>query len=458
MDRIAGLNAALGAENTLGYSGRITRVAGMIIEGVLPSARIGSVCRLEPPGAPPIMAQVVGLRDGRAIMMPLGPLSGLSADTPIVMTSQQWSLDLGDGVLGRVLDGLGRPIDGRGPLKAVSPHIPDDAPINPLARRTIDTPLDLGVAAINGLITAGEGQRIAILAGAGVGKSTLLAMMARHTRADVAVIALIGERGREVQEFVERDLALFTGEQRTVVVAATSDQPAAMRIRGAVTATAIAEYFRDQGKRVLLMMDSLTRVVMAQREVGLSVGEPPATRGYPPSAFAVIPALCERAGVTEKGSITGIYTTLVEADDLNDPVGDAVRATTDGHIVLSRELAEAGQFPAIDVTKSLSRVMRQVTTPEHQQAAQMFRTMLVDCASASDLLSLGAYRPGTNPSYDRALAMAPKTKDFLVQNAEEGVSMEAAIADLGRLEAMAAEPPRAGTERRAPGAQAYARN
>lgn len=421
--------------DTFRYLGRVTRVMGTIIEGVLPQARIGATCSITPCGGASIRAEIVALTDGRAMLMPLGSLQGVHAGAAIEMTSDQSSITIGTDCLGRVLDALGRPIDGgpemsagqRWPLQKAAPH--------PLRRQGIKHPLDLGVRAVNGLLTIGEGQRIAIAAGAGVGKSTLLGMMARHTQADVSVIALIGERGREVQEFVAEELRV--GEQlggRIVVVASTSDEPASMRLRAAFTATAIAEYFRDvHGARVLLMMDSLSRVVMAQREIGLSVGELPATRGYPPSAFAVIPSLLERAGMGERGSITAVYTTLFEGGDEIDPVSDAVRATTDGHIVLSRQLAERGVYPAIDVGKSISRVMRQVTQDEHRELAETFRVLLHDLQEVQELVNLGAYTHGSNPAYDRALEYGPRLLDFLRQAPDASYNMEESIAQLRAL-------------------------
>lgn len=431
------VNALLGQirqTDTFKYQGRVTRVVGMMVEGILPNASIGETCSLLPTNRPPVLAEIVGLADGRALMMPLGTSHGLTVGTPITRTYGDHQLTVGPGVLGRVLDGLGRPIDGRGDLADVVFIEPPRQTMNPLKRRPITKTLDLGVRAINGLLTLGEGQRIAIVAGAGVGKSTLLGMMARNTDADVAVVALIGERGREVQEFVENDLKMgHGGAQHVCVVAATGDESPAMRLRAAFTANAIAEYFRSKGLRVLLLMDSLTRVVMAQREVGLSVGEPPATRGYPPSAFAVIPRLLERAGMGETGSITAIYTTLVEGDDPDDPVGDAVRGTTDGHIVLSRKLAQMGQYPAIDVTQSVSRLMRNIVPPDHFLVAQKFRELLVDMQGADELVSLGAYRRGTNPRYDMALNMAPRLRSYLAQAPEDVVGLSKSVLALKEL-------------------------
>ncbi|QDG51332.1 FliI/YscN family ATPase [Persicimonas caeni] len=421
----------LGNLDTLRYVGKVTRVVGMMVEGVMPNASIGATCQLEPPNAPPVLAEVVGLKDGKVIMMPLGPRRGLTVGTRMTMASGQAALQVGPGCLGRVLDGLGRPIDEKGPLDDVDQIPLAREPINPLRRSAIDRPMDFGIRAINGLLTIGEGQRVTVMAGTGVGKSTLLGMMARNARADVVVVALIGERGREVQEFVERDLQLSNvSADRVTVVAATSDESAALRLRAAFTATAIAEHFRNHGKRVLLLMDSLTRVVMAQREIGLSVGEPPAQRGYPPSAFAIIPSLLERAGTNERGSITAVYTTLIQGEDEEDPVADAVRGTVDGHIVLSRRLAEAGQYPAIDVARSLSRVMPQISEPEHQQAGREFRTLLNDFREVDDLMSLGAYQKGSNPRYDRALEMAGSLRGYISQRPDEVVSVDTAIDEL----------------------------
>ncbi|MFT4704476.1 MAG: flagellum-specific ATP synthase, partial [Bradymonadia bacterium] len=425
------------------FTGHVTRVVGMAIEAILPRARIGSLCRIEPLGSPVIHAEVVGFRDDQVLLMPLGRLAGLSVGTRVVLEATAHQTMVGDGCLGRVVDGLGRPIDGGPEIRDAEPYSPPSAPISPFARRGISTPMDLGVRAINGLMTSGEGQRLAVLAGAGVGKSTLLGMMARHTAADVAVVAMIGERGGEVQKFVKDDLFRCDVDAgRIIVVAATSDEPPAMRLRAAFTATTIAEYFRDRGQRVLLLMDSLTRVVMAQREIGLSIGEPPATRGYPPSAFALIPTLLERAGTTESGSITGIYTTLVEGDDsIADPVGDAVRATTDGHIVLSRDLAERGVYPAIDVSKSLSRSMNDLVTEEHADAARIVRGVIRDLESAEELQSLGAYRPGQQREYDAAIAAKPALRDYLTQSLDAKACFSSSVSALTELAAATAVQP-----------------
>jgi flagellum-specific ATP synthase len=434
MTELVAISERLETADTLSYRGKVTSVRGLLIRGDLPNASIGTTCRLDPPSGPPVWADVVGLDGSRVVMMPLSQPTGLTAGTPITVTGQGRQLELGDGVLGRVLDGIGAPMDGKGPLENVDRVTMTPRPINPMDRKPISRPFDVGVRAINGLMTLGEGQRVSIMASAGVGKSTLLAMMARNARADVVVLGLIGERGREVREFIERDLEMGSdSSRRVVVVAATSDESAAMRLRAAHTATSVAEYFRDKSKRVLLLMDSLTRVVMAQREIGLSVGEPPATRGYPPSAFAVIPQLLERAGNNDRGSITAIYTTLFEANDHDDPIADAVRGTADGHIVLSRELAEKGQYPAIDVLGSLSRVMSHVTDEKHQQRAARFRELLADFRSADELRSLGAYEMGTNPRYDRAIRVAPQLRAFIAQRPDEHAGLDEVTHELVKL-------------------------
>lgn len=420
--------------DTFQYGGKVTRVVGMLVEGVLPNARIGATCRFEVPHGEDILAEVVGLKEDRAVLMPLGQKRGLTVGTPIKMTSGEVKLKVGRGCLGRVLDGLGNPIDGKGRLRQVDTTTIRREPLNPLNRRMLGNPIDLGVRAINGLLTVAEGQRMAVISSAGVGKSTLLGMMARNTSADVIVVGLIGERGREVREFVERDLNLAEMDSdRISVVAATSDQSPALRLRAAFAATTIAEHFRDQGQRVLLLMDSLTRVVRAQREIGLSVGEPPATRGYPPSAFSVIPNLVERTGAHKDGSITAIYTTLIEGDEADDPVSEAVRATTDGHITLSRELAEAGQYPAIDITKSISRMMEQVVDSQHLEAARDFRATVHNYREAEELVNLGAYERGSNPEFDRALAKSDDLREYLTQLPSETVSLEESVEQLRDL-------------------------
>lgn len=401
-------------------NGKVLRAAGLLVDATLPGARLGMAVRLMIPGHDGgVPAEVVSIADGVASLMPLLGVPGLTTGTEVRPVIDDQTIGVGAQLVGRVIDGWGHPIDGGPPIHDTARYPLQPPPLNPMERGLIEQPLPLGIVAVDGLLTSGEGQRVAILAGAGVGKSTLLGMMARHTAADVTVVGLIGERSREVKRFVDVDLG-EEGRRRTVVVAATSNTAAALRIRAARTATAVAEYFRDQGMRVLLLMDSLTRVAMAQRELGLATGEPPTTRGYPPSAFAIIPQLLERAGMgVGGGSITGFYTALLEGDDLGDPIGDAIRATTDGHIVLSRRLAERGHFPAIDVLSSTSRVMPEVVTADHRDAAAAIRRSLADLREVEELLALGAYERGSVARFDRALTFADEILGTLRQPAGE---------------------------------------
>ncbi len=402
-------------------SGRVTRVAGLLVEGSLPGARLGMVCRLKLPGMAldeAVPAEVVALGHDRTVsLMPLGGVTGIRTGTEICTTNEEPAVVVGNALLGRVLDGWGEPIDGKGPVtRAPLPerYLLDPPPLNPLQRGAVDKPLSVGVRVIDGMLTCGQGQRMAILAGAGVGKSTLLGMMCRNTDADVTVMALIGERSREVKRFVDHDLGPG-GLKRSVVVAAVSDQAPALRVRAARVA-------------VLLLVDSLSRVAMAQRELGLAVGEPPATRGYPPSSFAIIPRLLERAGPgIGSGSITAFYTTLLEADDLGDPIGDAVRATTDGHIVLSRQLADRGQFPAVHVLQSSSRVMGDIASPEHIEAARRVRALLADYDEVEELVTLGAYKAGSQPRYDRALEAQADIARWRVQAEDESADLSESV-------------------------------
>jgi len=397
-------------------SGKITKVVGFLMEGYLPGATLGSICDVYPNnGDAAFSAEVVGFRDKSVLLMPLGELRGVGMGARIVMARREATVKVGPSLLGRVLNGLGDPIDSKGDLNAFDELSIYSDVENPLSRPPIRQQLDLGVKCINGLLTIGMGQRIGIMAGSGVGKSVLLGMMARSTKADVNVIALIGERGREVREFIEHDLGP-EGIKRSVIICATSDQSPLVRMRGAFVATAISEYFCNQGKNVLLMMDSMTRFSMAQREIGLSTGEPPATKGYTPSVFSLMPKLLERAGIFEKrGSITGLYTVLVEGDDMDEPIADAVRSIVDGHIVLSRSIAQRGHYPAIDVLQSTSRVMNNVVSPEHMEIARMFREALATYREAEDLINIGAYRQGSNPKIDRAIALHDAMDDFLRQ-------------------------------------------
>ncbi|WP_413582657.1 FliI/YscN family ATPase [Bdellovibrio sp. HCB288] len=401
-------------------SGKVTEVNGMLIKGYLPGASVGSVVQIIPAGLDrSFLAEVVGFKDKHVLMMALNDMRGVALGSKIVLSRQIATVRAGDELLGRVVDGLGRPLDNKGEIENFR-EVPLYSEIrNPLERQPIREPLDVGIRAINGALTAGLGQRVAIMAGSGVGKSVLLGMMARNTTADVNVIAMIGERGREVREFIEHDLGP-EGMARSVVVCVTSDQSPLLRMRGAYVATAMAEYFSAQGKNVLLMMDSVTRFAMAQREIGLSTGEPPSQKGYTPSVFATLPKLLERAGNFEgEGSITGFYTTLVEGDDMNDPIGDSVRSIVDGHIVLSRALAARGHYPAIDVMQSASRVMKAVSSSEHVRLAQKLKETLAVYKDAEDLINIGAYKPGSNPKIDRSVKVIDQVNDFLKQRVED---------------------------------------
>jgi flagellum-specific ATP synthase len=411
--------------------GRVIGAAGLIIESAGPKAKVGELCYIEGDGGR-IPAEVVGFRNDRILLMPLAELDGLRPGWQVYATGGPLQAPIGEGLLGRVIDGLGNPIDGQGPLAVEARRPVAGLPPAPLARQRIRQPMSLGVRSLDGLLTVGKGQRIGIFAGSGVGKSTLLGMVARSAKADCNVIALIGERGREVREFIERDLG-EEGLKRSVVVVATSEQPALVRIRAALAATAIAEHFRDQGRDVILMMDSITRLAQAQREVGLSVGEPPATRGYTPSVFTLLPRVLERSGNGAVGSVTGIYTVLVDGDDMNEPVADAVRGILDGHVVLSRKLAQAGHFPAVDILASISRVMPEVTSPEHQELARKFRQLLAAYKETEDLINIGAYQKGSNPLVDEAIRKLPELRRYLTQRTDESSDLNEAIEGLKAL-------------------------
>lgn len=397
-------------------TGKVTQVVGLVIESQGPTVSVGELCYITPktPNAEPIPAEVVGFREGFVMLMPIGEMQGVGPGCEVVAAQKMLQVKVGEELLGRVLDGLGNPMDDLGPITSKIEYPLQAPPPPPLTRPRINQSLYVGVRAVDGLITMGDGQRIGIMAGSGVGKSTLLSMIARNTEADISVIALVGERGREVRDFIERDLG-EEGLKRSVVVVATSDQPALVRIKGAMTGTAIAEYFRDQGHKVILMMDSVTRFAMAQREVGLTIGEPPATRGYTPSVFALLPRLLERAGTSDRGSITGIYTVLVDGDDMNEPIADAVRSILDGHIVLSRAIAAQNHFPAIDVLASVSRVMNEVVSKEHLQAAQNMRALMAVYKDAEDLIHIGAYVKGSSKRIDAAVAKIDSINEFLCQ-------------------------------------------
>jgi len=414
--------------NPFSINGRVTRVVGLVIEGEGPGISIGGVCRVSPRGMDRhFHAEVVGFKENKVLMMPLGDLRGIEPGCEIQVEEETASVGVGETFLGRVVDPYGHPIDERGPLHPEATYPLYAEPINPLHRRRITQPLNVGIRAINGILTVGKGQRMGIFSGSGVGKSTLMGMIARYTGADVSVIGLIGERGREVREFIERDLG-EEGLKRSVVVVATSDMPPLVRIRAAYMATVIAEYFRDKGKDVVLMMDSITRFAMAQREIGLSIGEPPTTRGYTPSVFALLPKLLERSGMNRSsGSITAFYTVLVEGDDFNEPISDSVRSILDGHIMLTRTLAERGHYPAIDPLKSVSRVMGDVVDKSHKEMARKIIDILATYRKAEDLINIGAYVAGSNPKIDYAIRMIEAVNAYLAQPVEEGVDSETSI-------------------------------
>ncbi len=401
--------------------GKVSKIVGLTIESIGPEAKLNDMCKIHFPNSPEkdgAICEVVGFRDNRLVLMPYDPIDGIGPGCIVENLGHPLSIMVGEHLLNHCLDGIGRITDGD-PVVVSGRNCPIEAlPPDPMKRKIIDEVLQLGVKAVDGLITVGKGQRIGIFAGSGVGKSTLMGMFARNTNADINVIALIGERGREVREFIERDLGP-EGMARSVVVIATSDKPALIRNKAAKTATAIAEYFRDQGKDVLLMMDSLTRFCMAQREIGLASGEPPVTRGYPPSVYAEMPKLLERAGTSSKGSITGLYTVLVDGDDFNEPITDTARGILDGHIVLSRKLAQKNQYPAIDVLASISRVMSSIASPEHKKVAGEFKNALAVYAEAEDLINIGAYKKGSNPEIDNSIAKIGKIIDFIKQDTHD---------------------------------------
>jgi flagellum-specific ATP synthase len=407
--------------------GKVNQVVGLVIEGKGPIASVGDAALIYPvDGTLPIDAEVVGFKDGKTLLMPLGDLRGVGIGSKILSRKQAVNTLAGKGLLGRVIDGLGNPIDGKGPINCsdVIPIYRDT--VNPMKKKRINEPLDLGIRSMNGLLTCGKGQRIGIFAGSGVGKSVLLGMIARHTEADINVIGLIGERGREVREFIERDLG--EGIERSVVIVATSDQPPLIRVRGAFLTIAIAEYFRDKSNDVLLMMDSLTRFSMAQREVGLAIGEPPTSKGYTPSVFSLLAKLLERAGNgEEEGTMTAIYTVLVEGDDLDDPIADSSRAILDGHVVLSRRLSDMNHYPPIDVLKSISRIMKDIVSKEQIEYSSKIVEILSEYDRAEDLINIGAYNPGSNKKIDYAISMIDKARAFLTQNVDQKVTLEDAF-------------------------------
>ncbi|MEX2196712.1 MAG: FliI/YscN family ATPase [Thermoleophilaceae bacterium] len=422
---LAGAGDAVRRADLQRRHGRVRDLIGLVVEATGVEAEVGEVCMVETGrDQPPVPAEVVGFRGSRTLLMPLGDMHGIGPGKPVTATGEPFRVNAGDGLLGRVVNGLAQPIDGLGPLPPGRPRSTIARPPDPLERPRITERVALGVRALDTLVPCGRGQRLGIFAGSGVGKSSLLGMIARSTSADVNVIALVGERGREVREFVERDLG--DALERSVVVVATSDEPALVRIKAAFAATAIAEHFRDEGAHVMLMMDSVTRFAMAQREVGLAIGEPPATRGYTPSVFALLPRLLERSGTAPKGSITGLYTVLVDGDDMNEPIADAVRSILDGHCVLTRRLAHAGHYPAIDVLQSVSRLQSEIAPDGTQAAGQEVRRLLAAYREKEDLISIGAYQGGTDPAVDAAIALRPRIDAFLRQRAEDGSDLAAA--------------------------------
>ncbi|WP_109127400.1 flagellar protein export ATPase FliI [Dyella sp. C11] len=436
-ERLARRRARAVGARTLTVEGRLRRVVGLTLEAEGCEAPLGARCLVTTADGSELETEVVGFADERLLLMPVTEMHGVLPNARVRPCAHAGGLPVGNALLGRVIGADGVPLDGMGPLDTDEHALLKNEPINPMARKPIDTPLDTGVRAINSLLTVGRGQRLGLFAGSGVGKSTLLGMMTRYTDADVVVVGLIGERGREVKEFVEHTLGP-EGRARSVIVAAPADAPPLKRLRGAQYATAIAEWFRDRGQRVLLLMDSITRYAQAQREIALAIGEPPATKGYPPSVFAMLPALVERAGndAEGRGSITAFYTVLTEGDDYrHDPIADASRAILDGHIVLSRDLAEAGHYPAIDIEASISRVMPAVVKREHLRAAQRFRQVYSAYRQQRDLIAVGAYQKGSDPQVDHAIAMWPRLRDFLQQEVDDPTTLIAAIGGLETLTA-----------------------
>lgn len=412
---------------TIAIRGKVDKVIGMTVEAVGLTAGIGEICKIHTVDGRVIMSEVIGFRDEKLIIVCYGDLYGIAPGSLMESTGEVLQVCVGDALRGRILDGLGKPIDGLGPLNLTEKYPVSGAPSNPLARPRIHKAINMGVKALDGLLTCGEGQRMGIFAGSGVGKSTLLGMIAQNVTSDINVIALIGERGREVREFIERDLG-EEGMRRSVVVVATSDQPAMVRLKCASVATAIAEYFRDRGQKVVLMMDSLTRFAMAQREIGLAAGEPPVARGYTPSVYTLLPKLLERSGNFKTGSITALYTVLVEGDDDNEPISDTVRGILDGHIVLSRAIAMRNHYPAIDILASISRVMPDIVGEEHLWLAAKMRKVMSLYYQNYDLISIGAYKNGTNPDLDEAITRMPKINEFLTQKKETDFSYEETLA------------------------------
>jgi FliI/YscN family ATPase len=430
--KLAAYYERLAATETCRWIGQVTELVGLLVESNGPSAGVGDFCEINTQSGRVIRTQVIGFRDGRVLSMPLEETDGLHLGDPITARQEDARMEVGPQLLGRVIDGFGKPLDGLGPIGAKEPYDLFASPPGPLDREPIGEPLATGIRAIDSLLTCGKGQRIGIFGGSGVGKSTLLGAMSRQSSADVSVIALIGERNREVRDFIEHELGP-EGLKRSVLVVATSDRPAPLRIRAAFVALAVSEYFRDQGADVLLVMDSVTRLAMAQREIGLAAGEPPSQKGYTPSVFNLLPKIFERAGRFRKGSITGFFTVLVEGDDFNEPICDAVRAILDGHIVLSRQLGAAGHYPAIDVLQSVSRLASRLSGPEQRAAAVKLREAMATHERAEDLINLGAYASGANPKLDAAIKLRPQLMDFLKQDASANSPFDLTLARMSEL-------------------------
>jgi FliI/YscN family ATPase len=437
---LAGFESILPQIDPLRRTGTVTEVTGMIVQSIGPLAAVGEVCEIESTNARRILVQVVGFRDGQVLSMPLEETNGLVPGSSIVARADESSVRVGPGLLGRVLDGYGRPIDGKPPIDSSITYPLHAPPPSPMDRRHITERLVTGVRVLDGMIPLGKGQRVGIFGGSGVGKSVLLGSLAKHNSAQVTVVGLIGERNREVLEFIDHELGP-EGLKKSVIVVATSDRPAPLRVRAALTCTAIAEYFRDQGLDVLLIMDSVTRLAMAQREIGLAAGEPPSQKGYTPSVFGLLPKVFERAGNFQRGSITGIYTVLVEGDDFNEPISDAVRSILDGHIILSRKLGDMGHYPAIDLLQSVSRLTSKISTPEEKAVAQKVREAMALYRNSEDLIQLGAYVSGSNPKLDSSLRCIPSIEQFLRQEPHYKASFAETTAQLtGVAQALQAAP------------------
>lgn len=435
MKKLAAYHEKLARIETCRWTGTVTELVGLLVESNGPAAAVGDFCEIRTEGGRTIRTQVIGFRDGKVLSMPLEETDGLHMGDPITARKEDARMECGPELLGRVIDGFGKPLDGLGPVGAKETYDLYASAPGPLDREPIGEALVTGIRAIDSLLTCGKGQRIGIFGGSGVGKSTLLGTMSRYSSADVRVIALIGERNREVRDFIEHELGP-DGLKRSVLVVATSDQPAPLRIRAAFVALAVAEYFRDQGADALLVMDSVTRLAMAQREIGLAAGEPPSQKGYTPSVFNLLPKIFERAGRFRKGSITGFFTVLVEGDDFNEPICDAVRAILDGHIILSRDLGAAGHYPAIDVLQSVSRLAPRLYTPEQRDAAVKIREAMATHQRAEDLINLGAYASGANPKLDAAIRLRPQLLEFLKQDSAEHSSFDETVTRMRELARM----------------------